>query len=133
MDVVNREHPLAGQFVEVEFKRSGVCDQFVFGLFEGDKNAWLRIHSGAIDQKFDAEHGLAASWTASDKRRTSARESAEGYFVETRDAGKRLFQTLGRLGRQRTGRFRSHKFFVLCFGAKNWAHESITRIDVHEI
>jgi hypothetical protein len=68
------------------------------GFFEGDENARLGIHARAINQKFDAEHGFAATRAATDESRPSARESAEGYFIEAGDSGQRLFQAIKRLG-----------------------------------
>ena len=76
MNVIDRQLALADKFIEIEIKRSGVDDQLVFGFLEGDENARFPIVADAVDEKFDGEHGLAASCAAANERRTSAREPA---------------------------------------------------------
>ncbi len=100
MDVIDRELALAHEFAEIEIERRGVYDQLVPGFLEGDENARLAVVADAVDEKLDREHRLAASGTAADERRASARKSAKRYFVEASDAGRRLFQALDCLGRR---------------------------------
>ncbi len=76
MHVIDRQLALADKFAEIEIKRSGVYNQLVPGFLEGDEHARFPIVAHAVDQKLDREHGLAASCTAANERRTSAREPA---------------------------------------------------------
>jgi hypothetical protein len=95
------------------------------GFFEGDENARLGIHARAINQKFDAEHGFAATRAATDESRPSARESAEGYFIEAGDSGQRLFQAIKRLGWYVTTDCGSAGLFIL---ALPWAFIAISEL-----
>src|SRR4029077_14129925 len=97
MDVVDGEHSLAGELIEIEIQGSGVFSQLCLGFFEGDENARLGIHARAVDQEFDAEHGFTASRATTNESRASARKSAEGYFIEAGDSGRRFLQTIQRL------------------------------------
>jgi hypothetical protein len=93
-NMINRQHAAADEIVEIEIRRSAVYGQLVFRLFESDEDARFRVVPGAVVEKFDAEHGLAASRSAADQSRTPARQTAKSNFVETRNAGGRLFETL---------------------------------------
>lgn len=106
MHVIDRELALAHEFAEIEIERRGIYHQLVPGFLERDEHPRLAILANAVDEKLDREHRFAASGTAADERRSSARESAKRYFVEPGDSGRRLFEAVNCPGCRAAGGFR---------------------------
>ena len=98
LDIVDHEHLVAHQLVEVELQRRRVNHQLVAGLLERHQHAGFGKFPRAIDQELGGEESLAASGAAAYQGGAATRKAAQRYLIETIDAGQ-CFLQMRRLSR----------------------------------
>ena len=94
LDVVDDQHSLRAQPVEVPAQGRDVGRQLLGRLLEGQEDARL-AHRRTPDEELDAQQRLAAPGPAGDEGRPPPGQAARGDLVEAGDAGRAVRQRGG--------------------------------------
>ena len=92
MDMVDEKFFLSNQFVQIEPERSYIGGKFFYCFLECQKNAGLVVLKRSPYQKFHGEQGLSTTCISANQGWPSFWQSAECYFIEPLDAGRRFFK-----------------------------------------